>query len=1178
MAGFDGIFYSGMPVLLDIDDRVRAFFEQRWPPSAWPFAYGKTDAKPLAYPFFQKSRAGIFTSPYPECPAPGINELVIPTGASRYAKALVIVDREFLEAFIDDPTTGKWPSEEPRDFRIQYNDHAVVWGMYALTPIRCDATINANLWMLPLVDERYFWNRSYNPDISFLAYGSWQQFIDDIASGLGKYFGGGIPIVGGVSEAYGMPDHESVKELNSSLGNLLDVAAMSIGKRCLYSAAGDLASDGSVGLYPPSQQSFTDLITHPAIAERLMHGGLQCSTKADPPVALYGRMAFDYWGNADELEMDVVNDNERIGNHVIRCAWWYEHERTDYGYWTPMPATDAAWDAFKQQIQADMTAWGSYPFAATVEGVAPYIHPNPYIDCHSYKCERLRTGQMSVTTTITGLPPDFAPYVNIAQRPDVYVHLHEVARFTITEETNDYGYAKGLIIKSEGPYSEGEVFPIRILAEATEADIGKIVTCHYDHGRDGYGWREIKPQGENELVKFRTTSGIANRIANAVVLGGDNNGDTIELHDPNNLWPNITVNCIGFAKQRRVPTGQGSGSGSSGSSGSGSNPPANVRWEIVTCSLPANEIRVVLTDTLLAKTYSQGQLKAMTTEQYFLRSTYPDVMKPEQCNASATYEWDVAAVAWVLRTPCPSGCASTPPPPPASSTDPNQFATVPCVVSSEQIEIEFQNTWLLDGMCNSYAVLRRVTNAGWGSPLESSPDFGSATDAYWEIVQVERRKARRILFIYQGEDADPQIEKWWQGENPVSDCDDELEIEYPLGTPCIGDKVIADYDPKLDIYYGLASESAMLGAPITISPMINIANDPCGIEMTRVPVRVARVKNSQGECEFVPFETLVQMGVSTPVLLAATSESCGYLSVARQQARLWLCDSEIQVSNVKLNLGDKKFVTAASFGPRTCTGVATWTFNTVTNDWDLTTPCSSGCETVKPAIPVPLPTGTITTTTPCSAPANGNCGLNLTLESICEVNSYSFPAEVVHVPLPLQELIVSGEIYKAPGEIAIERFRIYVCNFEELSPGSIPLYTCPPGGGNGGGGSNGGGNNGGGNNGGGNCSGVAVWRYGVSTGMFEEDDFVWTVVSPCPNGCTGDHPADPGPVVPAEYEWNGQSWVLVNEPCQGWQGPGQWFPGAPPNWTPELEVGDRFFSACYYIVEVPCEDGGNSGG
>jgi hypothetical protein len=525
------------------------------------------------------------------------------------------------------------------------------------------------------------------------------------------------------------------------------------------------------------------------------------------------------------------------------------------------------------------------------------------------------------------------------------------------------------------------------------------------------------------MIKFRARANIFNRTVDAEVIGGGifEPGSTLEIFDPHNAFGVLTKNCIGFARYSL----------------------SLEKWEIVTAMLPANEVRVELQDTLLAKVYTPGELRAFTTDAYQLRSTYPNVLKPPTCDSSCTYTWDDLTGSWVLTQPCPNGCTCGPTPtapPEDPDADPAPTLSVPCESQTARIEIEFENSWLLDGMCESYAILRRVANADWAQSNEVAPGSGSYSDFRWEVVQVEKKKARYIMYEYPGETDDPpSITKWWQGEYPVTNCDDELEIEYPIGEPCPNDLVIATYDPKLDIYYGYASRSAMYGEGIEIQAITDVANHDCGVTLTEMPSIVFKQKASGGVCLEEPAERNVELGTSTPVIVAMSSEFCGTINYAFQNIRAFLCGSTVSFADFLVNFDGVGFVMGAEFGPPSCSGNATWTFNTGTSDWDLTTPCSNGCEAIKPAIPDPLPSGSITATSACNDPINGQCGLNLTIGTICGGVSH-----VDHAALPLDAVDVVTEVVDNVTDLRSYKKRLYVCNFESLDDDIITtIEECP---------------------------------------------------------------------------------------------------------------------------------------
>jgi hypothetical protein len=328
---------------------------------------------------------------------------------------------------------------------------------------------------------------------------------------------------------------------------------------------------------------------------------------------------------------------------------------------------------------------------------------------------------------------------------------------------------------------------------------------------------------------------------------------------------------------------------------------------------------------------------------------------------------------------------------------------------------------------NSWAVA-----PGEGPFVVYGPDGSFPGVARGRIVG-EICKARWIQFKYSGGGSGgsaPSIEvdDYWDGVDP-SDCG-EIEVIYPLGEPCPDEDVIAFWDPNDGKYVAISTKSAMLGEPVTKTLILDVENESCGIKLTEFEAKVFK-----GTCEAEDNERDVELGESMPVVASISSESCGHINYAFRQIRAFPCDSTVQFTDFPIDFGSAMFVTAAEFGPPDCPGNATWTFNTGTNDWDLTTACPNGCTAIKPAIPDPLPTSAITTTTTCDVPASGQCGLNLTLGGIC-VSDVS----VVHVPLELTSVDVVTEVVDTGADLRSYRKRLYVCNVEDLSDDIIGTF------------------------------------------------------------------------------------------------------------------------------------------
>ncbi len=193
------------------------------------------------------------------------------------------------------------------------------------------------------------------------------------------------------------------------------------------------------------------------------------------------------------------------------------------------------------------------------------------------------------------------------------------------------------------------------------------------------------------------------------------------------------------------------------------------RYEIETCSLPVDELTCELIECL-------KNTDATLTVRYVphkTRSSFPNSMEPPEIN--------------------------------------------------EDDEIEVQNPNKLDGCTDSKCVIKRVTNKHFGDPtLAETPATGSATTKQWELISVEKRKARWIVISYTSGDGSQVDESFtvvdhWEGEDPEECCEGEITLSKPLGEPpCPLQNALfmCPYRPEHDDYALGLSISAQLGAPL----------------------------------------------------------------------------------------------------------------------------------------------------------------------------------------------------------------------------------------------------------------------------------------------------------------------------------------------------------------------------
>lgn len=346
----------------------------------------------------------------------------------------------------------------------------------------------------------------------------------------------------------------------------------------------------------------------------------------------------------------------------------------------------------------------------------------------------------------------------------------------------------------------------------------------------------------------------------------------------------------------------------------------------------------------------------------------------------------------------------------------------------------------------------------------------------------DKCKAKWIKFTYATGMA-VTVDQFYDGADPT-DCG-EITVVYPLREPCDDDVVLAFYDPNEDQYVAIATESAMLGTPITKTLPTAIAAASCGLTVTKEPYLMF-----PSLCEpETPNEESISLGTTVPVVVSMSAGDCGEISYAYQNIKAFACDSEGEptspsFSDFAIDFGAVKFLTAAAFGGNPNCGSATWEYNTDTAAWTLISGCPGGCSggeqpSTPPSTfnaqyewdgsdwnilfpcdpggtssPPGAPGGFIgetlevpcihTVEVACTQSAGAGCGLNLTYKTLAEICSEeSEPGEVVHVPLELTPINVVQEVYEGSGAIIIERAIAYVCSWEVAAEDQITLTECP---------------------------------------------------------------------------------------------------------------------------------------
>lgn len=244
----DAIFeYAGIPLLFDYDRTAQRFLDRFLPVQNLVTPAGMAAHDDWQGNTYGQGRAGLPRPNYPPAPPPRVNTLYWPTGAVRWARGWFLGDQAAVDALtkFNDPESA-WADgyAVARTLRASTPDlvdnsapYVLEAEMYLLRPLRITATGDTtfgDLWLLPLVDQRYWWQ--------FRRCGDLTASLDDwvtLVSALGTQLGVTITC-STVNSAYMVPDRIELARHEDNPAVVLDAVAHSIGRRVVVDYSGDV--------------------------------------------------------------------------------------------------------------------------------------------------------------------------------------------------------------------------------------------------------------------------------------------------------------------------------------------------------------------------------------------------------------------------------------------------------------------------------------------------------------------------------------------------------------------------------------------------------------------------------------------------------------------------------------------------------------------------------------------------------------------------------------------------------------------------------------------------------------------------------------------------------------------------------------------------------------------------
>lgn len=308
---------------------------------------------------------------YAAAPAPRLNTLYWPTGATRWARGYFLatetqknkITRLAHRANGNSPLSLQWGDPDHRQ-------PALSASMYLLPPrpvARCAEQYHhpdETLYLLPLVDERYHWQTAPVSDLSITSSTTWA----DLFSTLGTALGVAVSVPSGVDAGYLSPDPYEFTRRYENAAQMLDAAALSVGKRIVRKIDGTVRAESST-------EAEITIANNVTFFYQLLAGGFYHLEHGYRPEKVL--TTFRKWryyallqkGQAYKIEKDPAITTATIpGSRKVIHSTMHADCSVD----TDSPTNTADLDALAQLISDDYYNWLRTRYDITYAGTYPW--------------------------------------------------------------------------------------------------------------------------------------------------------------------------------------------------------------------------------------------------------------------------------------------------------------------------------------------------------------------------------------------------------------------------------------------------------------------------------------------------------------------------------------------------------------------------------------------------------------------------------------------------------------------------------------------------------------------------------------------------------------------------------------------------------------------------------------
>jgi hypothetical protein len=397
-----------------------------------------------------RSGVGLPRPNYPPPTQPRLQSLYWPTGASRWARGYFLADDTTKTQIVRAAGLSSAGTGSDTTITLQFGDDSssenpiFSASMYLLPPRPVSAQEGSGrVWVLPLVDVRYWWQFADSGNLSLTSSSTWATLFSSLGSGL---IGGGLnPDM--VNAAYLVPDWEELNRAYENVAVMLDAAAASVGHRVVRGWDGSQATQTKA-------TADTKLNANQQIAATLQAGAEFSDESGDFPAQVrvtfpkfsqgVGYCGGDLYTYTNGPGGGVVTNNTE---KVIHSSCY-----ADFSSGSGTPSNDTALSALAAQIATDFYAWKAKNYDYTFNSVVNW-QPCGHDDYIEWTFGgQLPNGQYLAQTRVQNFAHDFGVDQQCSQ--DSTLHI-----------IDSWGI-KGLYNKSDNsgtdPWTSGTYAQVRV--------------------------------------------------------------------------------------------------------------------------------------------------------------------------------------------------------------------------------------------------------------------------------------------------------------------------------------------------------------------------------------------------------------------------------------------------------------------------------------------------------------------------------------------------------------------------------------------------------------------------------------------------------------------------------------------------------------------------------------------